>query len=202
MGQAAAACYLLGYGERICLGRGMGVRMKDQNKFAKITVRDIALVGVMTAVIVVCKEVLSFLPNIELVSFWIIMFTLFFKWRVLLVVPVFILIEGCLYGMGPWWIMYLYAWPLLALLAYLNRKQESVWFWSILSAFFGLFFGLLCAIPYGIIGVIDNGIRGGLYAGFTWWVAGIRFDVIHCIGNFVLMLVLYHPVRRAMKRIK
>ena len=175
--------------------------MKGQGKSTKISIRDIALIGVMTAVIVVCKEILSFLPNIELVSFWIILFTLFFRWRVLFVVPVFVLIEGCLYGMGPWWIMYLYAWPLLALISYLNRKQESVWFWSILSAFFGLFFGLLCAIPYAVAGAVNNGICSGLYAGFTWWVAGIRFDVIHCIGNFVVMLVLYHPVRQAFERI-
>lgn len=177
------------------------INMEKKEKGRKITVRDIALTGVMTAVIVVCKEILSFLPNIELVSFWIIMFTLFFGRRILFVVPVFVLIEGCLYGMGPWWIMYLYAWPLLALLAFLNRKQESVWFWSILSAFFGLFYGLLCAIPYVVIGTVDNGIRGGLYTGFTWWVAGIRFDVVHCIGNFIVMLVLYRPVRDAMRRI-
>lgn len=175
--------------------------MENQEKDLKITILDIALTGVMTAVLVVCKEVFSFLPNIELVSFWIIMFTLFFGRKIMFVVPVFVLIEGCLYGMGPWWIMYLYAWPLLALIAYLNRRQESVWFWSILSAFFGLFFGLLCAIPYGVIGIVDNGIRGGLYVGFTWWVAGIRWDVIHCIGNFVLMLVLYRPVRGVMRRI-
>lgn len=175
--------------------------MKNQKKSPKITVRDIALTGVMTAVIVVSKEAMSFLPNIEPVSFWIIMFTLFFGRRILFAIPVFILIEGCIYGMGLWWITYLYAWPMLALTAYLNRKQESVWFWSILSAFFGLSFGFLCAIPYGMIGITDKGIRGGLYAGFTWWVAGIPWDVAHCIGNLVLMLVLYHPVRGAMRRI-
>lgn len=172
-----------------------------EGKRLKVTVYDMALTGVMTAVIVVCKEILSALPNIELVSFWIILFTLFFKWRILFVVPVFVLIEGLLYGMGPWWVMYLYAWPLLALLTYLNRRQESVWFWSILSAFFGLFFGMLCAIPYVVIGTVDNGIRAGLYAGFTWWVAGIRYDVLHCIGNFALMLALYRPIRSAMRRI-
>ncbi|MCM1193296.1 MAG: hypothetical protein NC123_09465 [Butyrivibrio sp.] len=175
--------------------------MKNQGKRLKMTAGDIALAGVMAAVMVVCKEVLSFLPNIELVSFWVIMFTLSFGWRILFAVPVFVLIEGCLYGMGLWWIMYLYAWPLLALAAYLNRRQESVWFWSLLSAFYGLFFGLLCAIPYVVIGITDRGIRGGLYAGFTWWVAGIRLDVVHCIGNFVLMSVLYHPVRNVMRRV-
>lgn len=175
--------------------------MSESNKRRKISIRDIALIGIMVAVIEVCKTALAFLPNIELVSFWIIMFTLFFGWRILFVVPVFVLIEGCIYGVGLWWIMYLYAWPLLALLAYLNRKQESVWFWSILSAVFGLFFGFLCAIPYVVIGISDGGIRGGLYAGFTWWVAGIPWDIVHCIGNFVIMLVLYNPLRKMMKKL-
>lgn len=177
-------------------------KVYNQRKAPKITISDIAFTGVMTAVIVVCKEALSFLPNIELVSFWIILFTLFFGRKVLFAIFAFVLIEGFLYGMGPWWIMYLYTWPLLALIAYLNRKQESVWFWSILSAFFGLFYGLLCSVPYVIIGITDDGIRSGLYAGFTWWVAGIPWDVAHCVGNFVLMLVLYHPVRNAMRRIR
>lgn len=175
--------------------------MKNQEKGLRITVRDMALIGVMTAVIVVCKETLSFLPNIELVSFWIILFTLFFGRKVLFVILVFDLIEGFLYGMGPWWIMYLYAWPLLALIAYCNRRQTSVWFWSILSAFFGLFFGLLCAIPYGIAGCVDGGLRGGLSTGFTWWVAGIRWDILHCVGNLAVMLALYRPVRGVMSRI-
>lgn len=156
----------------------------------------------MVAVIEVCKAALSFLPNIELTTFWLILFTLFFGRKIVLVVPVFILIEGSIYGFNTWWIMYLYTWPLLVLLTWVFRKQKSVWFWSILSGMFGLFFGLLCSIPYVVIGAVDGGIRSGLYAGFTWWVAGIPWDIVHCIGNFVLMLVLYHPVRTLMERIK
>lgn len=175
---------------------------KDKKKNFKLTARDIALVGVMVAIIEVCKVAMSYLPNIELTSFWVILFTLFFGWKVVFVVPVFILIEGCMYGFGMWWVMYLYAWPLLAFIAYKNRKQESVWFWSILSGVFGLFFGFLCAIPYFVIGFVDGGFMSGLYAGFTWWVAGIPFDIPHAIGNFVLMLVLYKPVRKVMKRVE
>lgn len=155
----------------------------------------------MVAVIEVCKASLSFLPNIELTSFWLIMFTLFFGRKCALVVPVFILIEGSIYGFNTWWIMYLYAWPLLVLLTWIFRKQQSVCFWSILSGIFGLFFGLLCSLPYVVMGAVDGGIRGGLYAGFTWWVAGIPWDIVHCIGNFVLMTVLYYPVRTLMQKV-
>lgn len=147
------------------------------------------------ALIEVCKMAMTFLPNIELTSFWLIMFTIFYGWKIVLVVPVFILIEGCIYGFGMWWFMYIYAWPLLVLIVWLFRSRESVWFWSILSGAFGLCFGLMCAIPYVIVGSAGGDIRNGLYAGFTWWVAGIPWDITHCIGNFVLMLALYKPVR-------
>lgn len=173
--------------------------MKTSKKVG-LTIKEITLIGMMVAVIEVCKVALAGLPNIELTSFWIIMFTLFFGKRILFVVPVFILIEGAMYGMHLWWIMYLYAWPFLALLTWIFRKQKSVWFWSILSALFGLMFGFLCSFPYVVIGTVDGGIRNGLYAGFTWWVAGIPWDITHCIGNFVLMLVLYNPIRFVMKK--
>lgn len=175
--------------------------MRNTEK-VKITIQDICLIGTMVAVIEVCKMALSFLPNIELTTFWLIMFTLFFGRKIVFTVPVFILIEGSVYGFNIWWIMYLYAWPLLVLLAWVFRRQQSVWFWSILSGLFGLFFGLLCSFPYIVIGAVDGGLRNGLYAGFTWWVAGIPWDIVHCTGNFVLMLALYHPVRALMQKVR
>ena len=174
---------------------------KEEQRTFKLTIKDIALIGVMVAVIEVSKFALSYLPNIELTSFWLILFTLFFGWKIALVVPVFILIEGSIYGFGLWWVMYLYAWPLLVLLVWIFRRRESVWFWSILSGAFGLCFGLLCSIPYMVIGAADGGIRSGLYAGFTWWVAGIPWDIVHCAGNFIIMLVLYKPIRAVMRKV-
>ena len=168
----------------------------------RITIQDIVLIGVMVAVIEVSKAALSFLPNIELTSFWIIMFTIFFGWRVILTVPVFIILEGTIYGFGLWWLMYIYIWPLLSLLAYFFRKIESAFFWSILSAGFGLAFGFLCSFPYFFMGMSSGGIRNGFYSAFAWWVAGIPWDFVHCIGNFVIMLVLYYPILSVMKRIK
>lgn len=182
-------------------GGPIGSAGMEEKKRKKLAIGDIALMGVMVAVIEACKVAMAFLPNIELTSFWVIMFTLLFGWRIYFVIPVFILVEGAMYGFGLWWVMYLYAWPLLALVAYLCRRQESVWFWCFVSSLFGFLFGFLCALPYVAIGCADSGLRGGLYAGFTWWVAGIPFDLAHGAGNFVLMAVLYRPVRHAIKRV-
>jgi energy-coupling factor transport system substrate-specific component len=61
--------------------------MNASNKKKKklLTVRDITLIGMMVAVIEACKMAMTFLPNIELTSFWIIVFTLFFGWKMVFV---------------------------------------------------------------------------------------------------------------------
>lgn len=166
----------------------------------QVTIRDITLIGVMVAVIEVCKVTMAVLPNIELTTFWIIMFTLFLGKKSIFAVPVFILIEGTIWGFGLWWIMYLYIWPLLSLATWIFRKRESIWFWCILSGIFGLTFGMMSSVPYFFIGFSNGGLRGGLSSAFAYWIAGIPFDMIHGISNFVLMMVLYKPVRTIMSK--
>lgn len=177
-------------------------RGNKEKKEKRLTAGDIALLGLMTAVIVVCKEILSFLPNIELVSFWFIVFTIFFGWKIVFMVPAFVVIEGFLYGINQWWIMYLYVWPILVLAAYLGRKQESVLFWSVLSGTFGLLYGALCSLTYFAFFIPGNGVRAGLHAAFYWWVAGLKFDIIHCVANFLIMFFLYTPVRKMMEKMQ
>ena len=158
----------------------------------KITVRDIAITGMMIATIEVAKNALAFIPNVELVSLLVILFTLYFGKKILFVIPAFILLEGCIYGFGLWWIMYLYVWPLLALITYIMRKQESVWVWAIMSGSLALAVGALCSIPYIVL--------SGPKAAFAWWVSGIPFDILHCVSNFVLCMVLFKPLSKVMRK--
>lgn len=170
------------------------------NNRAKIALKDIAVIGLMAATIEVAKMALAFLPNIELTSFLLILYALTFGKRAIYTVPVFILIEGAVYGFNLWWIMYLYAWPLLVLLTRIFKKNTSVWFWSVFSGIFGLMFGALCSIPYFFIGWAGGTIKSGIVHAVTWWVAGIPWDIVHCISNFIIMLILYHPIRRVLQR--
>ena len=167
--------------------------MKKHNS-QKIATRDIALVGIMVAIIEVCKVAIAWLPNIELTSFLVVLFTIYYGKKMLYVIPAFIFIEGLIYGFGLWWVMYLYAWPILALVAWRFRKVDSAWTWSIISGVFGLVFGALCAIPYLL--------AGGPYAAFTWWIAGIPWDMVHGISNFAIMLVLYRPMKSVMVKVE
>jgi len=156
----------------------------------KLAAKDITLIALMVAVIEVCKVTLANIPNVELTSFWIIMFTLCFGKLVFYAIPVFVLIEGAIWGFGIWWVMYLYAWPMLAVTVFSLRKMKTVWEWAFVSGVFGFLFGLLCAIPY----IFTSGVAGAI----TWWIAGIPFDLIHGVANFTIMLVLYKPIKSVM----
>jgi energy-coupling factor transport system substrate-specific component len=158
----------------------------------KLTTREIAVMGLMVAVLEASVHAMAAIPNVEPVTLLLMLFTLFLGKRVIYVLAAYLLLEGCFYGFGLWWIMYLYIWPLLAFLTHLLRRQKSVWVFAILSGLFGLFFGALCSIPYLFI--------GGISGAFAWWVSGIPFDLIHCVSNFLLCLFLFPPLRYCMNR--
>ena len=85
----------------------------------------------LTALLLVSQVALAFLPNIEVVSLLIIIYTLFFKRKTLYIIYLFALLEGLLYGFGTWWIMYLYVWTILwgiAMLLQNQYHQLSWWF--------------------------------------------------------------------------
>lgn len=168
---------------------------------SKIAVGDIALLGMMIAVMEVCKRALDFLPNVELVTFWTIMFTLLLGKKAIFGAFVFAMAEGMLFGFHMWWIAYLYMWPFLVWITWICRKNDSAVFWAVVAGIYGLAFGAGCALPYFVVGAAGGGIRSGLYAAFTWWVAGIPFDLIHGISNFAIMLALYTPVRHVVNKL-
>ena len=167
----------------------------------KFEIKDIAYIGMAVALIETCKMALAYLPNIELTSFWLIMFTLLLGWKALIIVPIFVAIEASLYGPHVWVIMYLYVWPLLILLTHFFRKNNNVLFWALLSGFFGLSFGALCTPAQIIFFTKPDTLGAAFKAGFTWWVAGIPYDITHSIGNFSIMLVLYTPIRIAVNKL-
>lgn len=89
----------------------------------------------LAAILVIVQVAFSFLPNIEFVSLLIILYTLVFEKRTVVIIYLFALLEGILYGFGVWWIMYLYVWTILYLLVRIFRKNNSLLLWAVLSGF-------------------------------------------------------------------
>ena len=87
--------------------------------------KRLAADGLLTAVLFVLQVALSYLPNIELVSLSVILYTLVLGKRVIPILLAFSLLEGLLYGFGIWWISYLYIWPILAGCTWLLKKFHS-----------------------------------------------------------------------------
>ncbi len=151
-----------------------------------LKVIDIVIIGMMSALLLAVQVTLSFLPNIELVSLLIILYTLIYGRKTLYIIYVFIALEGIIYGIGLWWFNYLYVWTVLYIITLLLKKVHSSMLWSIISGLYGLSFGALCSIPYFI--------TGGFTSGLAYWVAGIPFDITHGVANFTVAMVLFHPL--------
>lgn len=147
----------------------------------------------LTAIMFVGQVGMAFLPNIEIVSLLVILYTQLYRKKVFLIIYLFAFLEGAIYGFGIWWINYLYIWSILAVVVLLVPKKQPVPVWAVISGIYGLSYGFLCAIPYYI--------TGGAGAGFSYWVTGIPFDILHCVGNVGVTLVLYKPVSAILRRL-
>ena len=157
----------------------------------KLSAREITVLALMGALIFAAKAALAGIPNININAVLIILTTVFFGWRALYAVGIYVMLEGLIFGFQIWWVSYVFIWPLLVVAAMAFRKNRSALIWAVIAAFWGLLFGPLMYIPYFCI-------LGGWKGYFAMWVAGIPYDLAHAAGNFVFTLVLYVPLYKVM----
>lgn len=155
--------------------------------------RDVLLIGMMSAILLALQVMLSFIPNIELVSVLIIAFTLTFGYKTLFIIYVFAILEGFIYGFGIWSISYLYIWTILFVVVTLLKRYHSPLTWAAVSGLYGLSFGALTALTTLVI--------SGPASALAYWVAGIPFDLIHGMSNFIIALVLIKPLHRILEKL-
>ena len=137
---------------------------------------------------------MSGLPNIEPVSLMVMLFAAVFGWKALYPVYLYVAMEILLYGISFWNVNYLYVWAILLACAMLLRPLRNPFWWALVAGVFGLAFGLLCSPVYMAVG-------GSVSYGIRWWLAGLGFDLTHGIGNFVIVLALFAPLRKLLERL-
>jgi energy-coupling factor transport system substrate-specific component len=153
----------------------------------RLTARELASLSLLGAIMVGGKEIMSFLPNIEPVTLFLMAITLVYGAKALYPCVVFVLLEGLLYGFGWWFFFYLYVWPILVAVVLLLRKWNTSWvIWTAVGALFGLLFGPLSALQSFLV--------GGWQMAFSYWISGIPFDVLHCVGNAVMCGLFLKPL--------
>jgi energy-coupling factor transport system substrate-specific component len=160
----------------------------------KLTIRQIALFGVLGALTFGAKVAMSGLPNIEPVSLMVMLFAVVFGWKGLYPIYLYVGMEILLYGINLWNINYLYVWAVLFVCALAMRRLQNPLWWAGLSGLFGLAFGLLCSPVYMVaMNSFSYGIR--------WWQAGLVFDITHAVGNVAIALLLFVPLRKLLTKL-
>ena len=159
-----------------------------------MSIKRIVRIAFLAAILTVTMLAIKPLPNIELISLLVIIYTLLYGKDSFFIVTVFSIIEGLMWGFGLWWIGYLYSWPLLVVAVLLLKRfiKEEFVLWAVVSGVFGLIFGSLFAIAYIPL--------DPAYA-LAYWISGLPWDVWHGAWNFALMLALGKPIYTLLKRL-
>jgi len=130
------------------------------------------------------KEILAFLPNIHLLGLLIMVTTILFRFKALISIYIFVFLEGFIYGFATWWVPYLYIWTILwavtmLLPQRLPNKVKAI-IYPIVCSLSGFTFGALYAPSQALLFGLDfNGM-------IAWIIAGLPYDIIHGISNFLV----------------
>lgn len=159
-------------------------------------VKDLVLIGILSATITAGKLALSFIPNIEIVTLLFITYTLVFGYRKSLFMSlIFTTTEIFIYGFNTWLLGYYLIWPLLILsTALMKRLIKSEYGYAILGALFGYAFGFFFAL-------VESFFYGIAY-GWAYWLRGLLFDLIHGTSNFIIILTLLNPLKKLLFKLK
>lgn len=152
-------------------------------------VRNLSFCCLCAAITVVSKEFLAFLPNVELVTFLLMMYALHFTLSSsVMICVIFCFIQIILYGIGMWTLPYFIVWPLLVFTTYgLKMKLQSEHSCAIYSAIFGFLFGFLMSIPYFLISI---------KTGWIYYLKGLPYDLVHLFSNYIIMMLLYEAIHK------
>ena len=167
--------------------------MKHASSATKPSLRELCILSLLGALMLALQVAASALPNIHFTAPIIIITAVFFGWKSLYAIIVFIMLEGLVWGFGLWWACYWYLWPALAIPAILLRQNRSALVWAIVAAIHGLLFGALYALIYYFV--------GGWEMVLAKWISGIPFDLAHCAGNFIITLLLFTPLYKAFEKV-
>lgn len=160
--------------------------------------KDIVLIGLLAALLKSAQAILSFLPNIEIVSLLILIFAIRLgAKRTVYITVLFSTLNILIWGFNLATIGYFFVWSgyavVCALFKNLLKNDISV---AIFLGIYGLVFGGLFALIY---------LPMGYSYALSYWINGFIFDLVHGVSNFIVGLWAFSPVLngfdRAMKTV-
>lgn len=168
----------------------------------RLTIKEIAVFGMLGGVMYVSKMIMELLPNIHLLGVFIVAFTVVYRQKALYIIYTYVFLNGIFSGFASWWIPYLYVWTVLwaavmLLPKNMPKKVQPVVYMAVCAAH-GFLFGTLYAPVQAILfGLSFQGM-------VAWIVAGLPWDFMHGISNFfcgILIMPLVYALRYAEKNV-
>lgn len=164
----------------------------------KLTIREIAVFGMLGAVMYASKMLMELLPNVHLLGVFVVAFTVVYRQKALYPLYTYVFLNGIFSGFATWWLPYLYVWTVLwgmvmLLPKKMPRKAEPLVYMAVCAAH-GFLFGTLYAPAQAILfGLSFQGL-------VAWIIAGLPWDFIHGVSNFfcgILIMPLIYALRLA-----
>ena len=186
-----------------------GEEKKDKQILKKrtvLTARYVTQVAVMAGLITALKFALSFLPNVEVITVLIAVFST--VWGLKYSLPatlIFCTVEMAIYGVGSWVPLYYIYWPILSVVFHfaLRGKRTPVAMGIALpiGILFSALFGVLSASmeTLFVVGVVSPDMLGTFFV--SYYLKGLWFDIVHIVSVAVSILVLYIPLVKISEKI-
>lgn len=164
----------------------------------KLNIKEIAVFGMLGSLMYATDLLMEAFPNIHLVGVFIVATTVVYRVKALFPLYVYVFLNGIFSGFNLWWIPYLYVWTVLwgavmLLPQNIPEKLKPIIYMCVCAAH-GFLFGVIYAPAQAIMFGLD--FKGML----TWIAAGIPFDIIHGISNFVCGILIV-PIIKVLKKV-
>lgn len=162
----------------------------------KLTIREVAVFGMLGAVMYASKLLMEFVPNVHLLGVFTIAFTVVYRKKALYPIYTYVVLSGIFYGFATWWMPHLYLWTVLwgvvmLLPKHMPKKVQPVVYMAV-CALHGFSYGILYAPAQAIFyGLSWKGM-------IAWILAGLPWDLMHGISNF-LCGILIMPIILALR---
>lgn len=168
---------------------------KPNNK--KANVKEIAVFGMLGALMYASKVIMEILPNVHLIGVFTVAMTVVYRRKALYPLYVFIFLTGLFNGFSTWWIPYLYIWAVLwAAVMLLPRnlsEKKSAIMYMVVCSLHGFLYGTIYAPAQALLFGLD--FKGMI----AWIIAGIPWDCIHGVSNFFCGLLIT-PIIKLLKQ--
>lgn len=164
----------------------------------KLRVKEVAVFGMLGALMYASKVLMEFLPNVHLLGMFTVAFTVVYRKKALYPIYVYVFVNGLLAGFATWWIPYLYIWTVLwgavMLLPRNIPAQAQPIVYALVCSAHGFLFGTLYAPAQALLFGLD--FQGMI----AWIIAGLPWDIVHGVSNLIcgaLIMPVISILRRA-----